>query len=101
MMLTAISRSSSISSGGETRMHVSSKHLTLASPVFHAMLKRSVFKEGIDLAAGGTVEIPLPDDNPAAFGILLWMIHGKFSQVQRKVDLKLLAKIAILVDKYQ
>ncbi|CZR60553.1 uncharacterized protein PAC_10449 [Phialocephala subalpina] len=81
-------------------MQVSSKHMMLASPVFKAMLTGS-FQEGETLRATGKVEVPLPDDNPIVFTILLDIIHGRGRRVPRKVPLKLLALLSIAVDKYQ
>jgi hypothetical protein len=82
-------------------MLVSSKHMMLASPVFKAMLQHSRFKEGQKLSATGKVEIPLPDDDPSAFMIILDIIHGRNRQVPREIDLDLLSSISKLVDKYQ
>ncbi|KAH0538932.1 hypothetical protein FGG08_004523 [Glutinoglossum americanum] len=81
------------------RFRVSSKHLCLASPVFRVMLQGK-FKEAAVLLSTGTVEIPLEDDNPAAFLILLNIIHGYTRKVPRKITLDLLTQIAILLDKY-
>ncbi|KAJ5041068.1 uncharacterized protein L3040_005623 [Drepanopeziza brunnea f. sp. 'multigermtubi'] len=81
-------------------MLVSSKHLRLASPVFKAMLQGS-FREGQALQSTGKAEVPLPDDDPAAFKILLDIVHGFPSKVPRSVDLSTLANLSILVDKYR
>ncbi|KAI9048632.1 hypothetical protein LZ554_007464 [Drepanopeziza brunnea f. sp. 'monogermtubi'] len=81
-------------------MLVSSKHLRLASPVFKAMLQGS-FREGQALQSTGKAEVPLPDDDPAAFKILLDIVHGFPSKVPTSVDLSTLANLSILVDKYQ
>ena len=81
-------------------MRVSSKHLTLASPIFKAMLQPK-FKEGLQLHSHGYAELPLPDDNSAALLILLNLIHGQFRKVPRKIDLWMLAELAVLVDKYE
>jgi hypothetical protein len=59
----------------EIRMLVSSRHLMLASPVFKAMLQHSNFKEGEELQTNGKVSVPLPDDDPDAFKILLDIIQ--------------------------
>jgi hypothetical protein len=59
----------------EIRMLVSSRHLMLASPVFKAMLQHSNFKEGEELHSTGKVSVPLPDDEPDAFKILLDIIQ--------------------------
>ncbi|KAL2071714.1 hypothetical protein VTL71DRAFT_12949 [Oculimacula yallundae] len=85
----------------EINMLVSSKHMKLSSPVFRAMLQRDGFKEGQILEATGSVEIPLPDDDPEAMTILLDVVHGRNRMVPRKVTLKTLTAIAVLADKYQ
>ena len=43
----------------------------------------------------------LPEDNPAAFLIILYLIHGQLRQVPRKINLRMLTELAILVDKYE
>jgi hypothetical protein len=82
-------------------MLVSSKHMILASPVFKAMLQTNIFKEGQKLGANGKVEVPLPEDDPAAFEVVLNAIHGRNKLVPRILSLKLLASISLVVDKYQ
>ncbi|KAK0108227.1 hypothetical protein ONS95_003046 [Cadophora gregata] len=82
-------------------MLVSSRHMALASPVFRAMLRHEGFKEGHTLGAEGSVQVPLPDDDPRAMRILLDVVHGLNRRVPRKVSLKTLASIAVLADKYQ
>ncbi|CAG8975061.1 hypothetical protein HYALB_00009923 [Hymenoscyphus albidus] len=82
------------------RMIVSSKHLTLASEVFKAMLS-SNFQEGITLRSVGSVTFNLPDDEPIAFEILMNMVHGKFRLVPAKVTLANVTSLAVLVDKYR
>ncbi|TEY57712.1 hypothetical protein BOTCAL_0207g00040 [Botryotinia calthae] len=79
---------------------VSSKHMSLASPVFKAMLQGG-FKEAITLKMTGKLELPLPDDDPAAMKILIDMIHGRMKLIPLKINLELFTKLAILVDKYQ
>lgn len=81
-------------------LQVSSKHMILASSVFKAMLQRNGFKEGCTLASTGAVEVPLPDDRPEAFITILDIIHGRTRKVPRKIELDMLTKIAVLVDKY-
>ncbi|KAB8295026.1 hypothetical protein EYC80_006973 [Monilinia laxa] len=85
----------------DVHMLVSSRHMSLASPVFRAMFQRNNFKEGRELAANGKAEISLPDDGPDAFAILMCIIHGRNRSVPRRVDLDLLSRISTLVDKYQ
>ena len=81
-------------------MRVSSQHIMLASSVFKAMLSRE-FKEGVTLQKQGLLELPLPDDDPKALLILLNIIHGHVWDVSRQINLQMLTKIAILVDKYE
>jgi hypothetical protein len=81
-------------------MLVSSKAMTLVSPVFKAMLRHQAFKEGHDLA-NGQAEIPLPDDDSVALQILLDIIHHHIGRAPRNVDLHTATNIAILIDKYQ
>ncbi|KAF7903596.1 uncharacterized protein EAF01_006645 [Botrytis porri] len=79
---------------------VSSKHMSLASPIFKAMLQGG-FREAITLKEIGRLEVPLPDDHPAAMKILINMIHGRMNSIPLRIDLKLFTWIAILVDKYR
>ncbi|OWP06775.1 hypothetical protein B2J93_8832 [Marssonina coronariae] len=82
-------------------MRVSSKRLMRASPVFKAMLKHS-FVEGVTLRATGRVEVPLPDDDPVVFGLLMDIVHGTRRRTPPPpMDTLFLTKIAILVDKYR
>jgi hypothetical protein len=85
----------------DVHIRVSSKHMMLASPVFKAMLQRGNFKEGRELGTNGSVNVPLPDDNPEAFLVLLHIIHGRNRLVPRQVSMELMTRISILVDKYQ
>lgn len=87
-------------SQGEIRVQCSSKHLSLASPVFKAMLSND-FKEGATLQSMGTLRLPLPGDDPAALLVLLNIIHGQTEETPLQVDLCMLTRIAILVDKYR
>lgn len=81
-------------------MLVSSEKVMFASPVFKAMLKHT-WKEGSTLARKGKVSIPLPDDDPVCFGVLMDIVHGNSEQVPREVSLRFMVAIAILVDKYR
>lgn len=80
-------------------MQVSSKHLTLASPVFKAMLSRN-YLEGATLNTMGSVQVNLDDDSQALV-VLLSIIHSQPSKIPSSIDLNLLVGIATLVDKYQ
>jgi hypothetical protein len=82
------------------RLKVSSKHLTLASPVFKALL-RGGFAESRDLDAGSPAEVHLPDDNAVALWLLLYILHGQLTRLPRKLNLTTLTQIAVLVDKYE
>lgn len=84
----------------EIRVQCSSKHLTLASSVFTAMLSPN-FKESATLRSVGTLNLPLPDDDPEALLILLNIIHGQTKEIPLAVNLYMLTQIAILVDKYR
>ncbi|KAF7947594.1 hypothetical protein EAE96_008678 [Botrytis aclada] len=78
---------------------VSSKHMSLASPVFKAMLQGG-FQEAITLKETGKLEVPLPDDDPAAMKMLINMIHGRKKLIPSMIRLELFTQLAILVDKY-
>lgn len=64
------------------------------------MLQRK-FNESNILQKTGSVEIPLPDDDPDAFLILLNIIHGRVRKVPLAIDVQMFAQIATLVDKYE
>ncbi len=81
-------------------MRVSSRKVMLASPVFKAMLKHS-FMEGTTLRATGKVEVPLPDDDPVAFALLMDIVHDTKGRAAPVMDTLFLTKLAILVDKYR
>lgn len=91
---------SSHSEAHVTTMLVSSRHLTLSSSVFKAML-RTPFREGETLSLHGKVTINLPEDDPAAFEILMNIIHAKNRAIPKTVPLIILTELAILVDKYR
>lgn len=57
------------------------------------------FPEGATLLFKGRVEVPLPDDDPTCFAILMDIIHSK-NGVPRQVSLNTLTTLSILVDKY-
>lgn len=84
----------------EICVQCSSKHLMLASSVFKTMLSQN-FMESSVLRSVGTLRLPLPDDNPDALLILLYIIHGQTKETPFAVDLYVLTQIAILVDKYR
>ncbi|KAF5872369.1 uncharacterized protein Bfra_005728 [Botrytis fragariae] len=84
----------------KSKVLVSSKHMSFASPVFKAMLTGD-FKEAVELREKGRIEIPLPDDDASAMITLVNIIHGRFKSVTKNPGLALFTEIAILVDKYQ
>lgn len=85
---------------GEVRMRVSSRHLTLVSPVFKSLFKSS-FLEGQSLSSAGTAEVSLPDDDPYSLEILLNIIHGRLKKVPSDLSTAELTQVAVLIDKYE
>jgi len=89
----------------QARFQVSSKVLSLSSPVFRTMLNfKSGFKEGKDLAERTTssppMELFLGDDNPNALAIILRIIHLQTRWVPQSLGPERLYEIAIISDKY-
>ena len=78
---------------------VSSKVLSLASPVFATMLKPQ-FKEGNSLISGTSCEIPLPEDDPEAMTLLCNCLHFRVDQIPKNVGFPTLKALAIICDKY-
>ena len=79
---------------------VNSKILTLASPVFKAMLS-SKFREGNTIRSSQQpLVVPLPEDDPDAMEVLLNSLH--FTTSRHDVELKddLLLEVVKLADKY-
>ena len=83
----------------ESRVRVSSKHLSLSSSVFKKLFS-SKFSEGGNLRTKGSIELPLPGDHSAALLILLNIIHGRIRRVPKVLGLDMLTQVAVLVDKY-
>jgi len=75
--------------------------MMLASPVFKAMLQPGRFREGIQRNAADQMEVDLPDDDQSIMVIVLNIIHGRNRLVPKQVDLEMMTRLAILVDKYQ
>ena len=73
--------------------------LTLNSPVFKALLSPR-FKEGSELAANFTAEIPLPDDEGYAMHALCQVLHLRNKSFSDSMPYDELLKIANLADKY-
>ncbi|KAL8377969.1 hypothetical protein RB595_008586 [Gaeumannomyces hyphopodioides] len=78
----------------EVRFRLSSRHLSLASPYFKAMLDGD-WKESNDRVASAK------DWDEEALVVLMCIIHGRTRFVPRTISLDLLAKIAVLVDYYK
>lgn len=80
---------------------VSSKVLSLVSPVFAAMFKPQ-FKEGIQfrLAGGETLTVPLPEDDAKAFTLLCKVIHHRCDEIPAEPDISCLENLACICDKY-
>ena len=74
---------------------VSSKILSVASPVWRAMLSnRNGFVEA------GSEEVVFPDDNPEALSIVFLVSHLRFQEVPRKVEFQQLIDLCTVCDKY-
>lgn len=78
---------------------VSSKVLSLASPVFNKMLQIPRFLEGVERSSNVPLQLPLPEDNPEAVTWLCNAIHLSRS-VDHDVSFSLFEELAILCDKY-
>ena len=78
---------------------VSSKVLSLASPVFAALLGPK-FLEGNDIRRGVCPVIELHDDDPAAITLICNTLHYRYDSVPTHLEAEQLGQIAILCDKY-
>jgi hypothetical protein len=78
---------------------VSSKVLSLASPVFTAMFRHG-FQEGNNLSTGSLHPISLPDDHVGAITLLFNALHFRSQDLRWKQDLPTLAHLAVVCDKY-
>ncbi|KAM0439217.1 hypothetical protein ACHAQK_006323 [Fusarium lateritium] len=85
-------------SATQVEFRVSSRHLSLASPVFRAMLE-SKFKES-RLNEQGLYEIQATEWDAEALVILLDIIHGHHRDVPKQISVETLSHIAIIVDYY-
>ena len=88
--------------GATVKLRVSSKVLTLASPVFNVMLN-GAFKEASDLAkktAANPYVLELPDDDAEAVTILARVLHFKFQGVPERPSPACLEELAFICDKY-
>lgn len=81
----------------ECRLLVSSKVLSLASPVFTAMFKLH-FKE--DVRFNFLEPIPLPEDGPNAFILFCNVLRYRSDQIPQNPDILCLENLAVICDKY-
>ena len=86
-------------SGGTEQYRISSRVLSLASPVFSKMFGPN-FKEGIEIRSGDHPCINLKEDDPKAMAIILRILHHKCANVPLTMDPKPLAILALHADKY-
>ncbi len=83
-----------------TLIRVSSKILTLVSPVFNAMLNGN-FREGqLRLSTDSPPYLDLPEDNPFAMLLMCRVLHYHAKTTNRTIDMVFIADIAKLADKY-
>ena len=88
-------------SGGKTHLRVSSKVLSLASPVFARMFK-SQFVEGLNnhQKSASPVVIPLPDDDEEAFTVICNAIHFRMGSAILNLSIACLENIAVVCNKW-
>jgi hypothetical protein len=82
------------------KIRASSKHLTLACPQFTRTL-HSGFQESHSLEKTGHLTLEIDNWDPAAFLVLMLIIHGRTRHVPRKLTLSKLVDFAVLVDYYE
>jgi len=78
---------------------VSTKVLSLASPVFAKMFGPD-FEEGHQLRREGLVHVRLGDDDATAMEIILKAVHYNYTKQLDAIDAEGLASLAIHCDKY-
>ncbi|KAF2241883.1 hypothetical protein BU26DRAFT_380578, partial [Trematosphaeria pertusa] len=79
----------------------SSRHLTLASPWFKRTLTSSSSKEAVPNLTDGCFYVNASDWDEEAFLILLNIFHLRKRQIPKIMSVKMLAKIAVLVNYYE
>ncbi|GAQ09906.1 hypothetical protein ALT_7227 [Aspergillus lentulus] len=82
------------------KIRASSKHLTLACPQFTRTL-HSGFQESHSLEKAGHLTLEIDNWDPAAFLLLMLILHGRTRPVPRKLTLSKLVDFAVLVDYYE
>lgn len=90
-----------INETSEIRFLVSSRHLALASGYFKSCLSQEGWKEGQPSEADGMYHLNAADWDPDAMEILLNILHLRNRKVPRKMNLEMLAKMAVLIDYYR
>lgn len=83
----------------DVELRVSSKVLSLASPVFKTMFGPS-FVEGKSITSSSPSRITLTDDNPIAMVNLCNIIHYQTKSMPKQPDQPFLDQLAIVADKY-
>lgn len=94
-----LTKTSSVPSDNVISLLVSSKVMSLASPVFAAMFSPR-FREGQRSASGTLDPVPLPDDDADALTVLCQILHFNYSALPTRAELELLKNLALLCDKY-
>lgn len=75
---------------------VDARSLRRQSPVFKAMLFGS-FREAVQ---GPDWTVPLPEDDPIAFELILNTIHGNLNRLPSKIEVADLYNMVVLANKY-
>jgi len=78
---------------------VSSKVLSVVSPVFKALLGPH-FAEGSQVSSASPGSVSLSEDNPEALVSLCQILHYQFHRVQYDPTLKFINSVAVVADKY-
>lgn len=81
------------------RLRVSSAVLTRASTVFKVLLSPQ-FREGTDLEANKSVDIPFPDDSGSVIPLLCNVMHNRNDAVPASLIPSHICAVAVLTDKY-
>ena len=93
--------SSQIPEDTTIRVLISSKVLAEKSPVFKLMLTNGSMAESRALAACAHVEIPLPDEDPDTFLLVLDAMYGCSPESSHGNCLEQLLPLALAVDRWQ
>ena len=81
-------------------LRVSSKHLTLVSPVFEAMLNGNFVEGQLQLSSKNPPTLHLPEDHPVGMEVLCGIIHHHPSTIQEVALIDIMMEVAGLSDKY-